>query len=99
MDEMASFPNVYMKLSGGMSGLPVQSADNPWPAAKIANHIRPWVTSILNSFGPSRIMFGSDWPVCNLRGAGNSVAWKNWTSAIAIVLDEAKLSEQEKRMI
>jgi L-fuconolactonase len=27
------------------------------------NHLRPWVEHMFRSFGPSRIMWGSDWPV------------------------------------
>jgi L-fuconolactonase len=54
----AAFPNVYCKLSGM-----VTEADwSRWTAADL----RPYVQMALASFGPDRLMFGSDWPVCEL---------------------------------
>jgi L-fuconolactonase len=54
----ARFPNVYCKLSGM-----VTEAD--WAAWKPAD-LRPYVQLALEAFGPDRLMFGSDWPVCLL---------------------------------
>ena len=33
---------------------------NAWTAEQL----RPYVTRVLEWFGPQRCMFGSDWPVC-----------------------------------
>jgi len=54
--ELASFPNVYAKVSGL-----VTEAD--WHTWKPAD-IRPYLDVAFECFGPSRLMFGSDWPVC-----------------------------------
>lgn len=54
----ARFPNVFCKLSGM-----VTEAD--WQNWKPAD-LRPYVETALEFFGPSRCMFGSDWPVCEL---------------------------------
>jgi L-fuconolactonase len=54
----ARFPNVYCKLSGM-----VTEAD--WAAWKPAD-LRPYVQLALEAFGPDRLMFGTDWPVCLL---------------------------------
>ncbi|NUQ24156.1 MAG: amidohydrolase family protein [Saprospiraceae bacterium] len=55
---MASLPNVYCKLSGL-----VTEADHAfWEES----HIRPYMDVALEAFGPDRLMFGSDWPVCLL---------------------------------
>jgi L-fuconolactonase len=56
--KLASFPNVHAKLSGF-----VTEAD--WQAWKIED-IRPYLDVAFECFGPSRIMIGSDWPVCNV---------------------------------
>ena len=37
--------------------------------------LRNWLTHVTSSFGPLRITFGTDWPVCNIGGRGNRVAW------------------------
>ncbi|HLF94066.1 MAG TPA: amidohydrolase family protein [Planctomycetota bacterium] len=51
----ARFPNVFCKLSGM-----VTEADwKGWTPADL----RPYVQLALESFGPDRLMFGSDWPV------------------------------------
>jgi len=31
-----------------------------------AEDIRPYAEVVLDAFGPDRVMFGSDWPVCTL---------------------------------
>ena len=33
----------------------------------------PYVSRLLEWFGPSRLMFGSDWPVCQLAGTYSQV--------------------------
>lgn len=56
--EIASFPNVYCKVSGM-----VTEAD--WENWKVLD-FKPYVETIIESFGPKRMMFGSDWPVALL---------------------------------
>ena len=57
----ARFPNIYCKLSGMIT-----EAD--WRAWK-ADDLKPYVAAALECFGPERLMFGSDWPVCELAGS------------------------------
>ncbi|WP_028811152.1 amidohydrolase family protein [Streptomyces flavidovirens] len=54
----AAFPNTVCKLSGL-----VTEAD--WAAWTVAD-LRPYSDTALDAFGPYRLMFGSDWPVCRL---------------------------------
>jgi len=54
----AKFPNVSCKLSGM-----VTEAD--WKAWKPAD-LKPFVQLAIDAFGPDRLMFGTDWPVCLL---------------------------------
>ena len=69
----ARMPNVFAKLSGLDAG----GADD-WTAATIA----PYVDCALELFGPERLMFGSDWPVANLRG-GYGKVWRETNRALA----------------
>jgi L-fuconolactonase len=55
---LATLPNTTAKLSGL-----VTEAD--WASWTVAG-LRPWTDTALDAFGPSRLMFGSDWPVCLL---------------------------------
>jgi L-fuconolactonase len=56
--EYAAAPNAYAKLSGL-----VTEAD--WSGWTVGD-LRPYVGAALAAFGPERLMFGSDWPVCLL---------------------------------
>ena len=55
--ELASAPNVSCKLSG----LVTEAGPGRSPA-----QIAPYANQLLDCFGPDRLMFGSDWPVCTL---------------------------------
>jgi L-fuconolactonase len=64
--DLAAGPNVYCKVSGL-----VTEAGPDWRPDQIA----PYVDHLLNCFGPGRLIFGSDWPVCTLAaGYGEVVA-------------------------
>lgn len=56
--ELAAHQNVACKLSGL-----VTEAD--WTQWTIED-IRPYAETVLTAFGPNRILFGTDWPVCEL---------------------------------
>ena len=64
--ELASFPNVMCKISGM-----VTEADH---ANWTEDDIRPYLGTALSAFGPERVMFGSDWPVCLLAAEYAKVA-------------------------
>ncbi len=63
--ELASFPNVYAKVSGL-----VTEAD--WKAWK-PEDIRPYLDVAFECFGSSRLMNGSDWPVCTVAASYEQV--------------------------
>jgi L-fuconolactonase len=58
---LAERENVCCKLSGL-----VTEAD--WQSWQVG-HLRRYVDHVLEAFGPGRLMFGSDWPVCELAAA------------------------------
>jgi L-fuconolactonase len=53
---LAAFPNVFCKLSG----LVTEADWQHWKAEQIV----PFLDVAFESFGPDRLMIGSDWPVC-----------------------------------
>lgn len=63
--ELAAEPNVTCKLSG----LVTEAGRAGWTVADL----RPYADVALDAFGPSRVMFGSDWPVCLLAGSYEEV--------------------------
>ncbi len=60
MKELGRRENVFCKVSGLVTEV---SPGLPWDAALL----RPYLDTVLEVFGPRRLMFGSDWPVCLLR--------------------------------
>ena len=55
---LAALPNTVCKLSGL-----VTEAD---PRSWTVEDLRPYTDTLIEAFGPGRLMFGSDWPVCRL---------------------------------
>ncbi|WP_329126486.1 amidohydrolase family protein [Streptomyces sp. NBC_01465] len=55
---LAALPNTVCKLSGMVA----EAAWDTWTA----EDLHPYAKTVLDAFGPDRLMFGSDWPVCRL---------------------------------
>ncbi|MFC3183223.1 amidohydrolase family protein [Cypionkella sinensis] len=75
--ELARRPNLYMKLSG----VTAYTGGN-WTLQTL----RPWVDHILHQFGPDRIVWGSDSPVCTLHS--NLGEWVASSHALLAALSE-----------
>ena len=61
MRNIAQNPNVYCKLSG----LVTEADWHHWKS----EDFKPYLDVVFDAFGPQRLMFGSDWPVCLLAGS------------------------------
>ena len=84
MMEIGKQKNVYCKLSGIIT----EADYHHWTKSDII----PYLELVLDAYGPNRLMFGSDWPVCLV--AGNYQEVKE-----LIVNFIAKLSSDEQRNI
>ncbi|GLB11349.1 hypothetical protein AtubIFM57258_008216 [Aspergillus tubingensis] len=93
---MAQHPTAYMKLSGGFSELPPLTADSEPDIASLVDQVQLWTDVVFDAFGPERVMFGSDWPVCNVGGGGSAVAWRRWRSVVEGILEKRGLSQEQK---
>ena len=60
MKEIAKCKNVYCKVSGMITEADYRN----WNY----EHLKPYIEVVLEYFGPERLMFGSDWPVCLVAG-------------------------------
>ncbi|KAF4974265.1 hypothetical protein FZEAL_8814 [Fusarium zealandicum] len=87
-------PHTYMKLSGGFSEMP-DSLKKQDPN-QIFEATLGWLGIVLATFGSSRIMFGSDWPVCTV---GIDDAWPRWRSVVERMCWMATLGDEERAMI
>jgi predicted TIM-barrel fold metal-dependent hydrolase len=76
-------PNVACKLSG----LTAYAK----PEQRSVEDLRPYLTEILEAFGTERIVWGGDWPVCNL---GDGL--QGWCQLTDSLLEELSNIEQQK---
>ena len=79
---LAQRPNVFSKISGIIA-----KAQLGWTAETLA----PVVNHCLDSFGPDRVVFGGDWPVCLLGAPLN-----DWIAALTQIIEKRPAAEQEK---
>ena len=78
---LAERENVSCKLSGMVTEVKGDTWD--------VELLRPYFDVVLEAFGPDRIMFGSDWPVCLLR-----TSYLEWIGAVESMI--SSLSESER---
>ena len=82
--KLAAFPNVFCKLSGLVTEADIRS----WTPEQL----RPYMETVLDAFGPDRVMFGSDWPVCTC-----ATTYSQWRGVVGDFI--ASLSEHEQAQI
>ena len=80
--ELAVLPNVVCKISGIVT---YAAAD--WKVADL----QPWVDHVIASFGWDRVVWGGDWPVCNL-----TATLQQWVDASDQLFSGVSVNEREK---
>jgi len=81
MAEIAATGNASVKLSGM-----VTEAATRWTT----ENLQPYVDHLLEHFGPGRMIWGSDWPVCTL--ASSYARWCDTTNTLLSDLNETEKS-------
>jgi len=84
MDKLAAKPNIICKTSGLVDNVP------GYPLT--ADDLAPMINHCLDAFGPDRVVFGSDWPVC-LRGT----TLRHWVELLREVTTGR--TEQDRRKL
>ena len=79
---LAQRSNVVCKISGI-----VARVQPGWQAADLA----PTVNHCLDAFGPDRVIFGGDWPVCTL-----GASYQEWASALRQIISVRSEIDQRK---
>jgi predicted TIM-barrel fold metal-dependent hydrolase len=83
MAEVARHENVVCKVSGIIASV----VPGQWKVDDLA----PIVHHTLEVFGPDRVMFGGDWPVCTL-----GASYRQWFDALVEIVASRPESEQRK---
>lgn len=84
--ELATAPNVTAKVSG----LVTEADWQTWSSADLG----PYVEHAVGCFGPERLMFGSDWPVCLLAADYHRVV-----ETTEVLLDAIGLTPAEREQV
>ncbi len=71
-----------------LSGLVTEAAAD-WTI----EHLRPYVDHLLSTFGPSRLIWGSDWPVCTLASS-----YERWLDTTNMLLSQLSIAERQAIM-
>ncbi|NRB74138.1 MAG: amidohydrolase family protein [Verrucomicrobiales bacterium] len=79
--EIAKRENLVCKFSGVVT----EVRDKGWSK----DLIRPYWEVALEAFGPGRLMFGSDWPVCLLKAD-----YEAWVATVGSLMNELSADEQ-----
>jgi L-fuconolactonase len=82
MQQMAKNENVFCKISGM-----VTEAD--WRTWNY-DQLRPYLETVLDFFGPDRLMFGSDWPVCLIASG-----YTQWVQTVDRFVSTLSVAEQK----
>jgi L-fuconolactonase len=85
---LAALPNVTCKLSGMHTG------------AARASDLRPYYETVLGGFGPGRLLFGSDWPVCTLAAPYGQVCalYRELTAQLSAAEQDAIFGHTARRV-
>lgn len=84
LKNLAEMDNVYCKISGLITKADIVS----WKP----EDLKPYIDHALETFGPERLMFGSDWPVVLKAGS-----YQNWFSSLLQML--AELTPKENKQV
>lgn len=85
MQEIARHPNVFCKLSGMVT-------EANWPHQQ-PDDFKPYFDVVFEAFGPDRLMFGSDWPVCLV-----AEEYAGWLKTVIDAISVFSSTDQKKIM-
>jgi L-fuconolactonase len=81
--QLAHRPNIYCKLSGMVTEADYQN----WTEEELG----PYIDTVISAFGPKRVMFGSDWPVCLV-----ACPYGRWVEVVKKRIAELTQAEQQR---
>ncbi len=84
LTEIAKKKNLVVKISGFIAS----SSKGAW----MVDDLAPIINHTIDSFGPDRVMFGGDWPVCTL-----AATFREWVDSLKQVV-QSRSEEQQKKL-
>lgn len=86
INKLSTYENITCKISG----LITEADHEQWKQEEI----HPYIAHLVQTFGPDKLMFGSDWPVCLMAGSYQAVyhVFTDTISGMVSKEDKAKIS-------
>lgn len=88
IDALGGCGNVVCKISG----IAARAGDRNG-VDDLADLLAPTVNHCLDSFGPDRVVFGGDWPVCLL-----GTIYRDWAAALRLII-AARPEDEQRRLL
>jgi L-rhamnono-1,4-lactonase len=96
MEALGADRNIYMKLSGAFNEF---DEDTPSDIPTLLTALTPFLDHAFKCF-PDRVMFGSDWPVCNVGGPkGEEGNWSLWQQVVEAWMEKQGFGVKEKESV
>lgn len=96
MEALGEDKNVYMKLSGAFNEF---DEATPSDIPTLLKSLTPFLEHVFKCF-PNRVMFGSDWPVCNVGGPnGEQGNWGLWRQVVQAWMDQQGFGDEERESV
>lgn len=83
VERLAAEENVVCKISGIVARMP--------PDEWRPEHLAPVINCCLSAFGPNRVMFASDWPVCT-----RAATLQEWVAALKVTVADRSTAQRRK---
>jgi L-fuconolactonase len=83
LEQVAACPNTIVKISGIIAATT--------PETPFVEQLAPWINHTLDTFGPERVIFASDWPVCTLRAS-----LSDWVTTLKTLVAARPAADQRK---
>ncbi|CEG84443.1 hypothetical protein RMATCC62417_18245 [Rhizopus microsporus] len=91
MEALARYENVCCKLSGLLTEL---KKGHKQSKAAMIKQLTPFIQVARDCFGPDRLMFGSDWPMCT-----SAASWQEWFEVLSDIVDHWTNEDKQKLFV
>ncbi|KAI9272179.1 hypothetical protein EDC94DRAFT_251779 [Helicostylum pulchrum] len=91
MIQLSKNKNVSVKISGLVNELSSHDDDEK----NVALQLKPFIQVALESFGIDRMMYGGDWPVCEIVGT----TWQSWLQILCETVKDWSEDDKEKLFV
>lgn len=91
MIQLSSNSNVSCKISGLVTELTSHNDER----SDVVKQLRPFIQVARDTFGIDRVMYGGDWPVCEIA----NTSWQSWLEILSEIVKDWSEDDKEKLFV